>query len=75
LLGALTRRNFRGLTKLVEILYNTVVGKAKTSSIPKLPSLNFGKKPSGFVGEKVPAPKNFIPPTFRVTQHKGGGGK
>lgn len=49
--------------------------KESKSSIPKLPPMNFGKTPSMFSGGKGPAPKSFIPPTFRVTQHKGGGGK
>jgi hypothetical protein len=60
----------------MQIVYNKFMSKAKSASIPKLPSLNFGKKPLGFVGgAKTPQPKSFVPITFRVTQHKGGGGK
>ncbi len=48
----------------------------KESSLPKLPSLNFGKKPMGFGGlNKGVTPKSFVPPPVRVTQNKGSGGK
>jgi len=49
-------------------------GKKETAK--KLPPLGFGfKRPSLFSGGKAQNPKSFIPPTFRITQHKGGGGK
>jgi hypothetical protein len=48
----------------------------KTNPIPKMPSLNFGKsKLSYFSKSKNPPIRGFVPPTFRITQHKGGGGK
>jgi len=48
----------------------------RESVIPKLPSLNFGKKPMGFGGmNRGTTPKSFIPPPVRVTQNKGSGGK
>ena len=48
----------------------------KVSSVPKLPSLNFGKKPMGFGAmNRNLTPKSFIPPPVRVTQNKGSGGK
>lgn len=48
----------------------------KENSVPKLPSLNFGKKPMGFGSmNKGSTPKSFIPPPVRVTQNKGSGGK
>jgi len=52
------------------------MSKAKSKSIPKLPSLNFGKG-STFSGQmnRGVAPKSFIPPPVRVTQNKGSGGK
>lgn len=48
----------------------------KESGIPKLPSLNFGKKPMGFGSmNRGVTPKSFVPPPVRVTQNKGSGGK
>lgn len=48
----------------------------KESSIPKFPSLNFGKKPTNFGSiNRGSTPKSFIPPPVRVTQNKGSGGK
>lgn len=50
--------------------------KKKASPIPRMPSLNFGGgRPSIFSGGKAQHGKSFVPPTFRITQHKGGGGK
>lgn len=58
--------------------------KTKTSpkevKTPELPKVSiFGKRPSMFSGSNVlnrgRAPKSFIPPTARVTQNKGSGGK
>lgn len=42
---------------------------------PKIPTLSFRGMPSVFSIPGSQKPKNFIPKTFRVTQHKGGGGK
>lgn len=56
---------------------------AKTKSEPQvnpLPNLGTFKRTSIFSGgksmfQKGPTPKSFVSQTFRVTQHKGGGGK
>lgn len=49
---------------------------SKTSVIPKLPSMNFGKKPMGFGGmSRGFTPKSVNLPPVRVTQNKGSGGK
>jgi hypothetical protein len=66
--------------KTIKIVYNIVDNMANKqqgeSSIPKLPSLNFGKKPMGFGAiNRGVTPKSFIPPPVRVTQNKGSGGK
>lgn len=47
---------------------------------PKLPGLNFGKKPSMFSGGSMLANRKFTgakftPPQIRTTQSKGAGGK
>ncbi len=47
--------------------------------ILKIPTLNFGKRPSMFSGGrgfqiKMPGTR-FVPPVARVTQSKGAGGK
>lgn len=42
--------------------------------IPKLPSMNFGKKPMFGQVVRGAKPKSFVPPPVRVTQNKGGGG-
>lgn len=52
----------------------------RETKINPLPTLSGLKRPSIFSGgkgmfQKGTAPKSFIPQTFRVTQHKGGGGK
>jgi len=70
------------LSKL-EILYNTSMAKSKEpvktdlKSLPKLPSLNFGKRGPVLPGQinSGLSPKSFIPPPVRVTQNKGSGGK
>lgn len=50
--------------------------KQKENLIPKLPSMNFGKKPAGFGSlSRGLTPKSFIAPPVRVTQNKGSGGK
>ena len=45
------------------------------STIPKLPSMNFGKKPMFGTVNRGATPKSFVPPPVRVTQNKGSGGK
>lgn len=69
----------------MEILYNNSVskskGKPKTPAIeviepPKIPTLNFGKRPSIFSGGRPGNPRGQVTlPTVRITQNKGGGGK
>jgi len=66
--------------KTIKIVYNITSDMANTdkkeSNIPKLPSLNFGKKPIGFGSlNRGATPKSFVPPPVRVTQNKGSGGK
>ena len=52
------------------------MASTKKETAKKLPSLGFGfKKESAFSGGRARMPKSFVPPTFRITQHKGGGGK
>jgi len=42
---------------------------------PKIPTLSFRGMSSAFSSGGNQKAKSFIPKTFRVTQHKGGGGK
>gem|GEM_PF-5596322 len=57
------------------------MSKAKIQTIavtepPKIPTLSFGKRPSGFGGgPKGSGRGQFVPQTVRITQNKGGGGK
>lgn len=55
---------------------NTTDKNVKEAGIPKLPSMNFGKRQAGFIGgSRTTTPKSFILPPVRVTQNKGSGGK
>jgi hypothetical protein len=49
----------------------------EVTEAPKIPTLNFGKRPSIFSGGvRGNSPRGqFVPPTARITQNKGGGGK
>ena len=55
-------------------------GKDKKAKTVKMPSTGLPPRQSIFssqtrFGQGSTPHKSFIPPTFRVTQHKGGGGK